>query len=214
LTRLLTVLTIVFLFASCSSKGQKYRIDQNISKSIDSTFKENVLFDSPIKSEFSFHVANTFDYEKFEQNGMDLSYFLKGDSYESSDQYVNSMTQCYLSKDTIVLVGGLFYESGVGFRITIFGDKFNTQLFLTATDKIYSKTNNKKDLEKEIIQDADSLSMTLTQKPTFKIGSTIKGKLKLKSKPIYQLDKGNALFKIDPKFDIIFDIKINEKETE
>jgi len=145
---------------------------------------------------------------------MDLSYFLKGDSYEPSDQYVNSMTQCYLSKDTIVLVGGLFYESGVGFRITILGDKFNTQLLLTAADKIYSKTNDKKDLEKEIIQDTDSVSMTLTQKPTFKIGSTIKGKLKLKSKPFYQLDKDNVLFKIDPKFDIIFDIKINEKDKE
>ena len=145
---------------------------------------------------------------------MDLAYFLKGDSYEQSDQYVNSMTQCYLSKDTIVLVGGLFYESGVGFRITIFGDKFDTQLFLTAADKIYSKTNNKKDLEKEIIQNADSLSMTLTQNPIFKIGSIIKGKLKLKSTPFYQLDKDNVLFKIDPEFDIIFDIKITEKETE
>lgn len=145
---------------------------------------------------------------------MDLSYFLKGDSYESTDQYVNSITQCYLSKDTIVLVGGLFYEPGVGFRITIFGDKFETQLFLTSAEKIYSKTNNKKDLEKEIIQEADSLSMILTQKPIFKIGSTIKGKLKLKSKPFYQLDKDNVLFKIDPKFDIIFDIKINEKETQ
>ena len=207
-------MTLVQLLVSCSSKGQKYKIDQTISKSIDSTFKENVLFDSPIKSEFSFHVANTFDYEKFEPNGMDLSYFLKGDSYESTDLYVNSMTQCYLSKDTIVLVGGLFYESGVGFRITIFGDKFDTQLFLTSADKIYSRTNNKKDLEKEIIQDADSLSMILTQKPIFKIGSTIKGKIKLKSKPFYQLDKDNVLFKIDPKFDIIFDIKINEKETE
>jgi hypothetical protein len=207
-------LTLVQLLVSCSSKGQKYKIDQTISKSIDSTFKENVLFDSPIKSEFSFHVANTFDYEKFEPNGMDLSYFLKGDSYESTDQYVNSMTQCYLSKDTIVLVGGLFYESGVGFRITIFGDKFDTQLFLTSADKIYSRTNNKKDLEKEIIQDADSLSMILTQKPIFKIGSTIKGNIKLKSKPFYQLDKDNVLFKIESKFDIIFDIKINEKETE
>lgn len=207
-------MTLVQLLVSCSSKGQKYKIDQTISKSIDSTFKENVLFDSPIKSEFSFHVANTFDYEKFEPNGMDLSYFLKGDSYESTDQYVNSMTQCYLSKDTIVLVGGLFYESGVGFRITIFGDKFDTQLFLTSADKIYSRTNNKKDLEKEIIQDADSLSMILTQKPIFKIGSTIKGNIKLKSKPFYQLDKDNVLFKIESKFDIIFDIKINEKETE
>jgi hypothetical protein len=207
-------LTFVQLLASCSSKGQKYKIDQTISKSIDSTFKENVLFDSPIKSEFSFHVANTFDYEKFEPNGMDLSYFLKGDSYESTDQYVNSMTQCYLSKDTIVLVGGLFYESGVGFRITIFGDEFDSQLFLTSADKIYSKTNNKKDLEREIIQNADSLSMTLTQKPIFKIGSIIKGKLKLKSTPFYQLDKDKLLFKLDPKFDIIFDIKINEKETE
>ena len=214
MTRLFIALTLVLLLASCSSTGQKFKIHPTISTSIDSTFKENVLFDSPIKSEFSFHVVKTFDFEKFEQNGMDLAYFLKGDSYEQSDQYVNSMTQCYLSKDTIVLVGGLFYESGVGFRITIFGDKFDTQLFLTAADKIYSKTNNKKDLEKEIIQNADSLSMTLTQNPIFKIGSIIKGKLKLKSTPFYQLDKDNVLFKIDPEFDIIFDIKITEKETE
>ena len=214
LTRIFFIPTLIFILTSCSSSGQKFKIDPTISNSIDSTFKENVLFNSPIKSEFSFHVIKTFDYERFNQGGMDLPYFLKGDSYEPSDQYVNSITQCYLSKDTIVLVGGLFYESGIGFRITIFGDRFNSQLLLTATDEIYSKTEKKGDLTKEVILNSDTLSMTLTQKPVSKNRSILKGKLKVKTQAFYQLDKDNKLFKIKPEFDIIFDTKIKEQEKD
>jgi len=211
LKRIITVLSLISLLVSCSSKEDKFKIDNTISNSIDSIFKENILFDTPLKPEFSFHVVKTFDYERFKQKGMDLAYFLEGDSYEPSDQYINSITKCYLSKDTIVLFGGLFYESGIGFRITIFNDKFNSQLFLSATDKIYSKTERKGDLEKEIILNSDTLSMTLTQKPVFKIGNTLKGKIKIKTQPYYQLDKDNILFKIKPKFDIIFDTKIRKE---
>ena len=214
MTRIFFISTLIFFLTSCSSNGQRFKIDGTISNSIDSTFKENVLFDSPIKSEFSFHVIKTFDYEKFNQGEMDLPYFLEGDSHEQSDQYVNSITRCYLSKDTIVLVGGLFYESGIGFRITIFDDRFNSQLLLTASDEIYSKTEKKDDLTKEIILNSDSLSMTLTQKPVYKNGSVLKGKLKVKAHPFYQLDKDNKLFKIKPEFDIIFDTKIKEKEKD
>jgi hypothetical protein len=214
LTRIFFISTLIFSLASCSSKGQKFKIDNSISHSIDSTFKANILFDSPIKPEFSFHVRKTFDFEKFGQNGMDLAYFLKADSYNSTDVYSSSITECNLNKDTIVLVGGLFYNSGIAFRITIFGDNFNSQLLLTETEKVYSKTNNKDNLEKEIILNSDSLSMTLTQKPIFKIGNSVKGKIKIKSDPFYQLDKDSVLFKIIPEFDIIFDTKIKEKEKD
>lgn len=214
LTRLFFIPTLIFILISCSSNGQRFKIDPTISNSIDSIFKEKVLFKSPVKSEFSFHVVKTFDYEKFNQGGMDLPYFLKGDSYAESDQYVNSIAQCYLSKDTIVLVGGLFYNSGIGFRITIFDDRFYSQLILTATEEIYSKTDKKDDLTKEIILNSDSLSMTLTQKPVYKNGSVVKGKLKIKSQPFYQLDRDNKLFKIKPEFDIVFDTKVKEMERD
>jgi len=214
LNRVLFISTLIFLLVSCSSKGQKFKIDNSISNSIDSTFKENILFDSPIKQEFSFHVVKNFDYERFKENGMDLSYILRGDSFEPSDQYVNSITECYLSKDTIVLVGGLFYESGIGFSIKVFDDKINSQFILTATEKIYSKTEQKNDLVKEITLNSDTLSMTLTQQPVYKNGSLLKGKLKLKTQPFYQLDKDNILVKIKPEFDIIFDTKVEEKEID
>src|SRR5436309_2458498 len=143
MTRITVIALLIICITSCSSKGQKCSIDNSISKSIDSTFKANILFDSPIKPEFSFHVINTFDFTKFGQNGMDLAYFLKADSYNSTDVYVSSITRCNLSKDTIVLVGGLFYESGIGFRITIFNDKYDYQFYLVSADKIYSPTGNK-----------------------------------------------------------------------
>jgi len=207
-------ISTLVLVLSCSLKGQKLKIDNSISNSIDSTFKANILFESPIKPEFSFHVRKTFDYERLGQNGMDLAYFLKADSYNTTDVYVSSITECNLNKDTIVLVGGLFYNSGIAFRITIFGDKFNSQLLLTETENVYSKTNKKIDLVKEVILNSDSLSMTLTQKPIFKIGNPIKGKIKIKSEKFYQLDKDGILYKINPEFDIIFDTKIKEKEKD
>ena len=95
-----------------------------------------------------------------------------------------------------------------------FDDSFNSQLLLTATDKVYSKTEKKVDLAKEIILNSDTLSMTLTQKPVYKNGSILKGKLKVKAQPFYQLDKDNSLFKIRPEFDIIFDTKVKEKEKD
>ena len=212
MTRIFTISALIFLVTSCTSKGHKFKIDSSISNSIDSIFEANELNNTPIKPDFSFHVVKTFDYNQFGQNGMDLAYFLQADDYNSTDVYVNSITECFLSKGTIVLVGGLFSGSGIGFKITIYENKCDAKLFVTSTDKIYSKTENKKDLEKEMIVKSDSLSMTLTQKPDFKIGSSIKGKIKIKSAPFYQLDKQNVLFKINPQFDVIFDTKIKERE--
>ena len=214
MTRIFITVFVSICLASCSSKEQTFKIDNSISKNIDSIFKANILFDSPIKPEFSFHVVNTFDYKKFGKNGMDLAYFLEADSYNSTDVYVSSITQCNLSKDTIVLVGGLFYGSGIGFRITLFNDKYDYQFYLVSTDKIYSPTGNKSDLAKEIFLNSDSSSMTLTQKPNLKIGSVVKGSMKIKPHPFYQLDSSNFLIKINPEFDIIFDTKISEMEKD
>ena len=68
LTRILFTLVLCLLLIICSSKGQSFQIDHTISENIDSIFKANVLFDSPIKAEFSFHVVKTFDPERFADN--------------------------------------------------------------------------------------------------------------------------------------------------
>ncbi len=211
MTRILFTLILCLLLIICSSKGQSFQIDHTISENIDSIFKANVLLDSPIKAEFSFHVVKTFDPERFGEHGMDLAYFLKGDGFQPTDQYVSSITRCYLSKDTIVLMGGLFYESGIGFRITIFNDNFDSQLYLVSSEKIYSKTDKKNGFGKEIFVNSDAAVMTLVQKPNFIIGSTLKGKLAIRSESFYQLDKDLVPFKLKPEFEIIFDTKVKDE---
>lgn len=212
---ILFFLAFEIFFASCvpTPPAKKFSIDNSVSNYIDSTFKESVLIKSSERPEFAFHVANNFDYKKFGINGMDLPYLLNG-SIDINHDYVNSYSECYLSKDTIVLLGALVYSSGIVFKILIYGDKYDCQLGLSADDSIYSKRNSKNKLEKEIILDADSSSMALTQKPQFKTGSIIKGKVKLKPELFYQLDSTKIPSPIKADIDIIFDAPIGEKEKD
>lgn len=200
---------IISLLVSCSSEKQKFKIDDSISFTIDSISKANVFFDDSAKPGFLFRVKKTFDYKKFGQNDMDLAYFLKANSDKSTEAYIETGTECYLDKDTINLTAVLVRESGIGFIISIFDDKFNSHVRLIATKKIYSKTERKSDLQDDIILNSDSIALTLTEKPKFKIGSRLKGKMEVKFEPFYQVDSSNRLLKIVPQFDIIFDTEIH-----
>ena len=58
------------------------------------------MISSAVKPEFAFHVINTFDFEMFGNNVMDLAYILKANK-NGGDEYVNSFAGCYLEKDSI-----------------------------------------------------------------------------------------------------------------
>ncbi len=171
------------------------------------------MLSSAVKPEFAFHVINTFDFEKFGNNGMDLAYILKANK-NGGDEYVNSFAGCYLEKDSIILIGGLAYSSGIIFRITIVGDTYNCEVGLEAEKNIYAKDVSKGSLLKEITLKADSTLMIVSEKPKPQIGSIIKGKLKIKAQPFYQLDSNQKAVKIFPEFEIIFDTKVGEKEKD
>jgi hypothetical protein len=200
---------IISFFLSCSTQQQKFNIDKSISPAIDSIFKANALFDIPITNGFSFRLKRTIDFEKFGQNGMDLAHLAKADSNWPMDVYVNSMTECYLDKDSIILIGVLDdQKAGIGITLSIFTDKFNSRLRLIGNGKIYSKTGKKNDLQEDIILNPDSISLTLTERPTFNIGSELKGKMEVKYESFYLLDSAAMLSKISPRFDILFDTEI------
>ncbi|MBX9784575.1 MAG: hypothetical protein K2X48_14895 [Chitinophagaceae bacterium] len=201
--------SIVLSFISCSPQNQQYKIDDSVSPTVDSIFKaNNILFYNSLNPKFLFHIKNTFDYEKFEDNGEDLAYILKTSSEKSKEAYLNGMSECTLKKDTINLTLILSYQSRAGILLSIFDDKFTSQLRLIGTEKIYSKTERKSDLRSEIILNPDNISLTLVEKPRFKSGKKIKGKMDVKFEPFYQLDRSNRLTKINPEFIIIFDSEI------
>jgi len=212
LLKIFIISFINLLLFSCSSQKQKFKIDNSASVGIDSIFKANGLLDTSIKHGFSFHIKKTFDYERFGQNNMDLAYFLKRASYKPTEVYISSMSDCYLSKDTIILIGVMADKGGIGFRISIFDDKYNSQLRLIAVEKIYSKTEKKNDLQEDIFLNPDIISLTLTEKPKFKTGSSLKGKMAVKYEPFYQVDSFKMLSKISPQFDIIFDTEIHAEK--
>lgn len=202
------VSSFVSLLVSCSLHKQKFKVDNSISHGIDSIFKLHGVFDSSSTRGLFFHIKRTFDYERFRQNTTDLAYFLKADTSKSTEVYVGGGSECHLNKDTISLIAILNYENTIGLRISIFDDKFNSQLRLIATEKIYSKSEEKNYLQEEIILNPDSISLILTENPNFKTGSRLKGKMEVKFEPFYQVDSSNRLSKIDPCFKIIFDNEI------
>jgi hypothetical protein len=208
LLKIFIISSIISSLISCSHQKQQFKVDNSVSLTIDSISKANMIFESSLNPKFSFHVKKTFEYERFGQNGMDLAYFLKASSDKLTEVYVSGMSECYLDKDTINLMGILGYESRMGLIISIFGDTFNSQLRLIAAGKIYSKTEKKSDLQDDIILNSDSISLTLTEKPKFISGSNLKGKMDVKFEPFYQVDSSNRLSKITPELSIIFDTEI------
>jgi hypothetical protein len=209
LTRIFIIIIFISLLVSCSSPKQKFKIDNTISSVIDSIFNNAYPFFAFSKNSGCLvHVKNTFDYERFGQNSRDLVYFLKADSNKATGGYVKSMFECFLNKDTIDLTVILSYESNVAFKISIFDDKVNSRLRLIAAEKIYSKTEKKNDLQNDLILNSESTFLTLTEKPKFKPGSTLKGKMEVKFEPFYQVDISGRLSKIAPQFDIIFDTEV------
>jgi hypothetical protein len=200
---------IILLFVCCSSKKQKFKIDSSVSPRIDSIFNADESIDSSSRSIFSFHIKRTFDFERFGQHDRDLAYFLKKEKYKSKEVYISCRPEGFLDKDTIDLTAVIINEGGIGFLISIFDDKFDSKFRLIATSKIYSKTEEKKDLRDDIILNADSISLTLTEKPTYKTGSRLKGKMEVKYESFYQLDSSDKLSKIEPRFNIIFDTEVN-----
>jgi hypothetical protein len=210
-TRLIKTFIVSFIISSlvsCSPQKQKFKVDNSISPGIDSIFKVYGVFDSSSERGILFHVKRTFDYERFAKNPTDLAYFLKADTSKSTEVYVGGGSECHLDKDTITLIAILNYEYTIGLKISIFDDKFNSQLRLIATEKIYSKSEKKNYLQEEIILNPDSISLILTGNPNFKTGSRLKGKMEVKFEPFYQIDSSNRLSKIDPQFKIIFNNKI------
>ena len=208
LTRSCLIVSVIF-FAGCTPKAPTYTIDNSISRTIDSIFQANTLFHSALKPEFAFHTIKTFDYDKFEGDEMDLAYLLRTDSV-FENEYVNSSAECYLDKDSIIVVGVLAYGSGIGFKIKIFGNSYTCETSLLSEEKVYVK-NTGSLLDKEIMLKAEESSMTLSANPKFTIGSAIKGRLALQTEPFFQVGKDQKPFKIFGKFDIIFDTEIKER---
>ncbi|MGC4104148.1 hypothetical protein [Ferruginibacter sp.] len=210
----LIIPVIAICLTACASKKQNYTVDSAAAQTIDSIFKANNAMKDTDMTRFNFYLENTFDAEQFDNNGLDLAYILKGNISDSIKEYSSAMTKCYLSKDTIVLVGGLFYESGFFVRLTIHNDQCNAQLLLTGSEKIYSLTSRHEDLQKEVMINSDSLSITFTQEPVYKNGSTLKGKMHIKFQPVYELGKEHTLLKIQPQFGVVFDAKVEQLEEE
>lgn len=198
--------SIISLLVSCSPQKQKFKVDNSISSHIDSIYKVHQEFDSDRR--LLLQLKRTFDYKRFGQSRTDLAYLLKADSSQSTEKYLAGGSQCYVNKDTLELIGILNNEFTIALIVLIFDDEFDAQLRLTATENIYSETEKESDLQSAITLNPDNISLILTEKPKFKSGSSLKGKMDVKFKPFYQVDSSNRLSKISPQFSFIFDTEI------
>lgn len=105
----------------------------------------------------------------------------------------STLCECYLSNDTIIFSSGTGFMGGLLFSGIITKDKFETEYYeYTDDNKPYRKSKNE-DFKSSIFLSAKHQQLFLSEKPKFKIGEQITGKVNFSSEEFYFKDYRDSL---------------------
>jgi hypothetical protein len=164
---------MLILFTTFNSCGQNRRKFENGTYSVDSRIKDTVNMKlASIDKGFSI-----IDYKTLWNDSLRFdSGFNKGSNI--------SRTKAILSNDTIKLFCGLRDWLDFGFQIYLFNDTCIVKHFNASNNKIY-KSNKSDSLINKISIGCKSYKLTLANKPKFKKGEILEGKIELISNEYY-----------------------------
>ncbi|SFR55352.1 hypothetical protein SAMN04490243_2878 [Robiginitalea myxolifaciens] len=100
---------------------------------------------------------------------------------DTTSTLMRNVCHCQLKNDTIFVRGGIFYGGGIGYEIKLTKKDFDGKIIIASNSKIYKKSDSNK-YAKEIYLESMKQSLKLYEKPVFRLGSIVRGKVILTSK--------------------------------
>ena len=207
------ILILFFLGSLLHGFSQDSNHEIIVDNTITDSLINNVKLDTigqHIMGKMFFHVYETFNVGEFKiQNASDVTFFLKMQKLLKKD-FMESVCNCELVEDSIIISGGQGYAGGVAFKIILFDKNSKGQVWLQTVEKVYKLNETDGNYLDEIVLPLSDLKLTIQNKPTYILNEQIYGKAKLISESFYQLTKTKELKKINLQFDIEFSCHVDE----
>lgn len=209
--KLALILISLGLFVNGYSQDKKHEFIVNTSRT--DSFYNDVKVDTigqHILGKLFFHIDETYNSEDFKiENASDVTFFLEMQKLLKKD-FMESVCNCKLEQDSLIITGGQGYAGGVGFKIMLF-DKYCTgEVWLQTVDSVYKLNETDRELSDEIVLPLNDIKLIIKEKPSFNSRQLLHGKATLTSESFYQLTKAKTIKKINLKFDIEFGCHVDK----
>jgi len=193
----------LFVHGYSQDKRHEFVVNKSITDSLSNDVKVDTI-GQHILGKLFFHINETYSIKDFKvENASDVTFFLEGQKLLKKE-FMESVCNCELKQDSLIITGGQGYAGGVAFKIILF-DKYCTgQVWLQTVDSVYKLNETDSKLLDEIVLSLNDIEVTIKEKPSFKPNQLIHGKATLSSKSFYQLNKSKELKIISLQFDIEF----------
>jgi hypothetical protein len=207
------VLTLFFLGFILNGFSQNKKYEFTVNKSITDSINDDVNVDTigqHILGKMYFHIVETYDIDEFKiENASDVTFFLEMQKLLKKD-YMESVCDCELVKDSLIISGGQGYAGGIAFRLVLFDNYCTGQVWLQTVDSVYKIKETDKKFLNEIVLTLSDIKLAIQAKPSYTKDEQIHGKAILFSESFYQLTKTKELKKINLQFDIEFSCHVDE----